>query len=308
MSKKIILAGGSGFLGNSLGEFLITEGYEVVVLTRSTLTYNDGIKYVHWDGATLGKWADEIDGCSAIVNFTGKSVNCIYTKSNRKEILLSRLNSVRVLREAIKHSEVPPKAFIQAGSLAIFGDTTKVCDETSEHGKGFSVNVCEKWEEEFFKESLPNTRQVLLRIGFALGKDGGALDPLKKLAQYNLGGTVGSGKQYISWLHIDDLNEMFRMAIENSDLHGVYNATGPQAVNNKDFMSTLRNVMGKGWAPPAPTPFVWLGAYLVMKTEPSLALTGRNCIPKRLLESGFEFKYKDLEGALSELLEQEEAK
>ncbi|MDN4074007.1 DUF1731 domain-containing protein [Fictibacillus terranigra] len=149
---------------------------------------------------------------------------------------------------------------------------------------------------------MDGTRQVLLRIGFALGKNGGALEPLQKLVSLNLGGTVGSGKQYISWLHVDDLNAMFLEAMESDRYSGIYNATGPHPVTNKAFMKTLRKAMGKGWAPPAPSPFVWLGAYTVMRTEPSLALTGRNCVPRRLQENGFQFTYTDLEEALRDLV------
>ncbi|MFF2445832.1 TIGR01777 family oxidoreductase [Neobacillus sp. NPDC058068] len=302
MDKKIILAAGTGFLGNSLARFLVNKGYQVTILTRGNSKVEGEMKYVQWDGIHLGEWAKEIDGCFALVNFTGKSVNCIYTKANREEIISSRLDSVKVLREAINECTTPPHVFVQAGSLAIFGDTTAVCDETAPHGTGFSVEVCQQWEEEFFKESLPATRQVLLRIGFALGRDGGALEPLTKLAKLNLGGTVGSGKQYISWLHIDDLNEMFLQAIENDTYEGVYNATGPNPVTNKEFMAALRKVLNKGWTPPAPTPLVWLGAYLFMKTEPSLALTGRNCLPKKLQHHGFTFKYHNLETALKDLI------
>ncbi|QOY34930.1 TIGR01777 family oxidoreductase [Anaerobacillus isosaccharinicus] len=302
MSRKIILAGGSGFLGTALAEFLSNKGYQVVILSRTVKHSDLPIKYIQWDGVCLGEWANEIDGSYAIVNFTGKSVNCIYTKKNKKEIISSRLNSVKVLDEAIRKCEHPPEVIVQAGSLAIFGDTKEVCHEEAPHGSGFSVDVCQQWEEEFFRQTFSSTRQVLLRIGFALGKNGGALEPLKKLTKLNLGGTVGSGKQYISWLHIDDLNEMFLTAIENNKYEGIFNATSPTPITNKEFMKTLRDVMGKGWTLPAPTPFVWLGAYAFMQTEPSLALTGRNCIPKKLQASGFTFKYTDLETALKDLI------
>lgn len=301
MSKKIILAGGSGFLGDSLARFLTTKGYEVVILTRGASRQGQPIRYVQWDGTTLGEWAQEIDGSYAIVNFTGKSVNCIYTKKNKEEIISSRMDSVHVLTESVLRCAQPPQVFVQAGSLAIFGDTRQLCDEDAPHGSGFSVDVCKKWEQTFFEKKLPQTRQVLLRIGFALGKDGGALEPLVKLVKYHLGGTVGSGEQFISWLHIEDLNCMFLQSIENDSIQGIYNATGPNPVTNKEFMRTLRRVMNKGWAPPAPAPLVWLGAYLVMRTEPSLALTGRNCIPRRFMESGFTFAYSDLEEALRDL-------
>ncbi|MFB4162460.1 TIGR01777 family oxidoreductase [Alteribacillus sp. JSM 102045] len=302
MNKKIVLPGGSGFLGQSLASFLLKKGYDVTILTRGKSRVQNSIRYVHWDGRTLGEWAKELDGCYAVVNFTGKSVNCIYTEENKKEIIRSRYYSVRILQKAILSCEQPPRAFVQAGSLAIFGNTRDVCIENSPHGEGFSVKVCQLWEKAFFVTSLPHTRQVMLRIGFALGRDGGALEPLKKLAKYNLGGKVGPGNQYISWVHIDDLNNMFLKAIEDQSMGGIYNATGPQPVTNKSFMKTLRKVMDKGWAPPAPTPLVWAGAYIVMGTEPSLALTGRNALPEKLIDEGFTFHYNNLEAALRDLL------
>ncbi|MED4582903.1 TIGR01777 family oxidoreductase [Brevibacillus choshinensis] len=302
MSKKIVLAGGSGFLGNALAGFLMDKGYEVVILTRGTSRDDHPIRHVHWDGATPGNWTHEISGSHAVINFTGKSVNCLYTQKNKDEIIRSRLDSVRVLTDAILTSAHPPQAFVQAGSLAIFGDTEQECDESAPHGTGFSVNVCQLWEKAFFDRDLPQTRKVMLRIGFALGRNGGALEPLAKLASLRLGGTVGTGNQYISWLHVDDLNEMFWFAIQNEAISGILNATGPQPVTNREFMKTLRKVLNKGWAPPTPAPFVWLGAYLVMRTDPSLALTGRNCVPAKLLENGFTFAHTDLEEALRDLL------
>jgi uncharacterized protein len=302
MKKKIVLPGGSGFLGKSLADYLQTIGYEIVVLTRGNSGMKDGVSYIHWDGETLGNWQQEIDGCYAVINFTGKSVNCIYTKKNQEEIIQSRLSSVKVLQEAILASENPPEVFVQAGSLAIYGDTTSLCNEDTQHGTGFSVEVCQQWEKVFFETELPNTRTALLRIGFALGKNGGALEPLVKLASFYLGGTIGSGKQYISWIHIDDLNNMFRVAIEDSTTSGIYNATGPNPVTNKVFMKAVRQSLGKGWSPPAPAPFVKLGAYLIMRADPGLALTGRNCVPERFLNSNFTFQYTDLDLALQDII------
>jgi uncharacterized protein (TIGR01777 family) len=302
VGEKIVLAGGSGFLGTALADFLTGKGYEPVILTRGAPREGRSVRHVQWDGATLGDWTREIDGSLAVINFTGKSVNCLYTPKNRHEIVRSRLDSVRVLTDAVLSSAQPPAVFVQAGSLAIFGDTEQVCDEHAPHGTGFSVSVCEQWEEAFFARDLPQTRKVLLRIGFALGKNGGALQPLAKLASLGLGGTVGAGRQYISWLHVDDLNRMFLFALENEAVNGILNATGPQAVTNREFMRTMRKVLNKGWALPTPSPFVKLGAYLVMRTDPSLALTGRNCVPAKLLEHGFSFDYPDLEKTLHDLL------
>lgn len=302
MKKKIVMPGGSGFLGSSLAAFLKRNGYEVVILSRKSGKSYDGTRFVAWDGKNKGDWWDEVDGCEAIVNFTGKSVNCLYTDENRKEIINSRIHSVRAISEAILNIKEPPKVVIQSGSLAVFGDTKDLCDENTVHGSGFSVEVCEKWESEFFNVKLPRTRQVMLRIGFVLGRNGGALEPLQKLVRFFLGGTVGNGNQYISWLHIDDMNEMFKLCIENPAISGLYNATGPAAVTNRVFMKALRKSMSKPWSPPAPTPFVKLGAYLFMRADSSLALTGRNCVPKRFLDLGYKFKHTDLDLALRGLV------
>ncbi len=302
MKRKVVIAGGSGLLGQSLSEVLINQGYEVVILTRGKEKVENGKSYVHWDSQTVGDWAKELDGSHALVNFTGRSINCIYTKKNKHDIVHSRVDSVRALWEALHQTKNPPQAFINAGALAIYGNTTEKCDENAPHGSGFSADVCKMWEEAFYKESHSSIRQVLFRIGIVLTPENGALEPLKKLVTFNLGGTVGSGKQYFSWIHIDDMNEMIIRAIENETMQGTYNAATPEAPTNKQFMKTMRKVMDKGWAPKTPTPFVWLGAYLFMRTEPEIVLEGRFGYPKKLLDEGFEFKFPQLEQALEDLI------
>jgi uncharacterized protein (TIGR01777 family) len=301
MNQKIILAGGSGFLGNAAATFFKTKGYDVVILSRSIpLTWN-GIKYIQWDGVNLGDWVQELENSVAVINFTGKSVNCIYNEKNKKEIIESRINSVKALDQAILQLKTPPNVLIQSASLAIFGDNQNPCYEDSSIGEGFSVDVCTRWESEFSQITLPNTRKVILRIGFVLGKNGGALEPLTKLAKWFLGGTIGSGTQFISWIHIDDMNEMFKYCIENQ-VTGTFNATGPTPVENRIFMKELRRAVHRPWSPPAPTLFVKMGAYLIMRADSSLALTGRNCLPKRFLDSGFKFKFDNLGNALANLI------
>lgn len=297
-SKRVILAGGSGFLGQSLAGDLAAQGYEVIVLTRRPNGDARPVKQTGWDGKTLDKWASLFEGAAAVVNLTGKSVNCRYTPENRKEIIESRVDSVNVVGEAISRCSTPPKAWVQAGSLAIYGDTgDKICDETAPPGEGFPVETCLLWERAFNAVETPHTRKVFLRIGFALGRDGGALDTLSKLVRFFLGGTVGDGQQYISWLHNHDLNRMFLSGIERDDIYGVFNATGPNPVTNAVFMRELRRVIGRPWSPPAPSWVVRIGASL-MGTEGELALTGRRCVPGRFLDHGFEFKYHALNEAL----------
>jgi uncharacterized protein (TIGR01777 family) len=207
-----------------------------------------------------------------------------------------------VLGEAIARSPRPPGVLVQASSLAIYGDAgNAVCDEQAPHGSGFGAEVCLKWEAAVNSLHLPHTRTVVLRIGFALGRSGGALQTLASLTRWFLGGSAGGGRQYISWIHITDLNEMFRWTVENDALKGVYNATGPEPLTNREFMRQLRSVVGRPWSPPVPSLAVKTGAFL-MRTEASLALTGRRCVPAGFLEHGFRFEFPELRPALSDLL------
>lgn len=302
--KRVVLAGGSGFLGHSLAQELSARDYHVTVLTRSPSAVRDkiaGVVYLAWDGRTTGAWQSSLDGAHAIVNLTGKSVDCRYTPENRREIIESRVHSVEALAAAIDKCESPPRAFVQAASLAIYGDAGEgICTEETPPGEGFSPGVCVQWESAVERAAMPQTRKVVLRISFALGDDGGALSKLTRLTKLFLGGTVGSGEQYISWLHIDDLNRIFLRAIEDETMQGTYNATSDAPVKNREFMRELRNTFKRPWSPPVPAPFVRLGARM-LGTEAELALTGRRGAPSRLTAEGFEFKHSELRHALADL-------
>ncbi|HYY99795.1 MAG TPA: NAD-dependent epimerase/dehydratase family protein, partial [Pyrinomonadaceae bacterium] len=193
----MVLAGGSGFLGRALTEEFVREGYEVVVLTRRpSKVRRPRVREVEWDGRNVcASWARELEGAAAVVNLTGRSVDCRYTAENRREILESRVGSVEAVGRAVRASASPPRVFVQAGSLAIYGDAGgRVCDERAPAGKGFPVEVCLRWERAFDSLELPRTRKILLRIGFVLGRDGGALPKLARLARFRLGGTTGDGR------------------------------------------------------------------------------------------------------------------
>ncbi len=298
---RIVLAGGSGFLGRSLATFLIAKGYKVVVLGRAASHDAGPVHHTRWDGKKIGDWRQFLDGATAVVNLTGKSVNCRYTPENKRKIIESRVDSVRVLGKAIAECAKPPAAFVQAGSLAIYGDPgDSWCDENAPEGEGFSVGVCRRWEETFHEINAPAVRKAVLRIGFALGPDGGALAVLARLTRFFLGGTVGTGRQFTSWIHIADLNRMFLAAIERDDISGVFNATAPNPVTNAEFMREMRRVLHRPWSPPVPALVAHIGSWF-MRTEASLALGGRRCTPKHFLECGFEFQFPELRGALEDL-------
>ena len=236
--KRVVLAGGSGFLGRALATELLKRGYQVVVLTRTPRERSDGVRETEWDGEHLGEWIQFLEGAEAVVNLAGRSVNCRHTPENLREINESRVNSVGAVAAAIYHVTHPPRVWVQAGSLAFYGDTDdRWCDENTPPGVGEATETCKLWEDAFNHAPVPNTRRVLFRIGIVLGRDGGALSVLGKLTRWFLGRRGGSGRQYISWIHLADMNRMFIEAIERDDLAGTFNATAPNPVTNAEFMS-----------------------------------------------------------------------
>lgn len=303
-TKRVVLAGGSGFLGGILAREFAARGAEVVVLTRTPRERpGGGVRDVRWDGAAEGAWEEALEGADLIVNLTGRSVNCRYDAANRAEIVGSRTDSVAALARAIAGCSAPAPLWIQAGSLAIYGDAgERLCDESAPHGSGFSVDVCQRWEAAFAAAPLPRTRRVLLRLGLVLGENGGVLAPLVTLTRCFLGGTVGNGRQHLSWLHEADFVRIVRWCIETEAATGVYNATGLASATNAEFMHALRRTLGRPWSPPTPAWLVRLGARFVMRNEPELALTGRRGFPMRLLREGFHFEHTDLLPALASVL------
>jgi uncharacterized protein (TIGR01777 family) len=301
--KRVVLAGGSGFLGGALAKELLARDYEVVVLTRSPREQTDGIKEILWDGKNSGEWIQSLDGAEAVVNLAGRNIKCRYTPENLRELKASRVDSVYAIAAALGRVARPPRAWAQAGAVGFYGDPKDtLCDENSPAGDDKLAGICQPWEDAFNSAPAPNTRRVLLRIGFVLGRDGGALPLLAGLTKCFLGGTVGGGGQFISWIHAGDLSRMFIEAIERDELTGTFNAVGPNPVTNREFMRELRRALHRPWSPPAPEWGVKIGSRL-MGTEPSLALTGCRVAPKRILEAGFKFQFTELPGALENLFE-----
>jgi len=300
-TPRIVLAGGSGFLGRTLSTTLVSKGYEVVVLTRTPSPQERLVHHIQWDGKTLGEWAGALDGARAVVNLAGKNVNCRSTPANRREIIESRVDSVRVLGEAVVKCAQPPSAFIQAGGIAIYGDAgDRWCDEDAPHGNGFLADVSRAWEEAFEEVQQSGMRKSLLRVGPVLGPNGGLLEPISRLTRWFLGGHVGSGQQFFSWIHLDDLVQMFLAAIEREEISGVFNAVAPNPVTNAEFMRELRRALHRPWSPPVPALAARMGAW-VMGSNASLALIGQRCMPKHFLEKDFAFGLPKLRQALADI-------
>jgi len=300
MKPRIILAGGSGFIGQSLSPFLVSKNYEVVVLTRRKSDHHGSIREAHWDGKTLGEWTQFVNGALGLVNLTGRSINTRHTPEHRREIIDSRVDSVRILGDAMRRCVQPPKVFVQLAGVGIYGDKGEcICDETTAPGDDFVSEVCKKWEAAFHSVDSPNTRKVLLRLGVVLG-NGGFLYVLSRLTRWFLGGQVGNGRQYISWIHIADLSRMILHAIDQEQLTGVFNAIAPNPVTNAELMHGLRRALKRPWSPPVPEFAARVGSWL-MGTEASLALVSQRCVPKRFLEKNFEFEFPNLREALANI-------
>jgi len=299
--KRIILAGGSGFIGMALARELIRRGHEVVVLTRSPRTRMDGVREDVWDGKNPGEWIKLLNGAEAVVNLTGKNINCPHTPENLRAITASRVDSVSALAAALSQVKTPPRVWVQASATGFYGDMQdRLCEENSPNGTDALSQICRDWENAFAGANLPQTRKVTLRIGFVLGRESGALPVLAKLTKLFLGGAVGSGRQYLSWIHLADLVQMFVAAIEQENLSGTFNAVAPNPVTNEEFMRELRRALHRPWSPPAPEFAVRLGARL-MGSEPSLALVSQRCAPNRFLAAGFAFQFSQLAPALDDL-------
>jgi len=299
--KKVVIFGGTGFIGKSLSKHLIQHNYKVVQIGRNVTKMIIG-KFVPWDGETLGDWIAELEDCYAVVNLAGKSVNCRKTPDNCDVILRSRVHTTKLIGKAINTLNVKPKAWVQMSTAHIYGDPPKhLCTEDSSTGYGIAPFVGKAWEKAFYAAKPENMRGVILRTGFVIGQNGGALKSLLNIAKLGLGGTVGSGQQGMSWIHEFDMNEIFRNAIDNDSMNGVYNASSPTPVSQKEFMKTLRKVHKIVIGLPSPIWLTNIGAKTIFNTDPELAVYGRYVIPKRLQVEGFTFKHSELVDALISL-------
>lgn len=291
--KHVVLPGGSGFLGRSLTERLTARGNRVTVLTRGRPTSGEGWEAVHWDGHSSGEWAQVLEGADAIVHLSGKRVDCRPTRRNLDQLISSRVDSVRAVGEAVRRCQAPPPVWVQLSSLAIFGDGgDQVIDERtppSGQGPAQMVQVCLAWEAAFAEATAGVARTVLLRAGIGIGGSGDpATDRLASLVRRGLGGRAGSGRQWVSWVALDDFVEAMVRAIDDESMTGLYHVTSPNPVTNAEMMATYRELLGRRFGLPAPAPVTFLGA-LLLGSDPALALTGRRCLPARLLEEGFDF-------------------
>ncbi len=304
----IVVAGGSGFLGTSLAQYLTDAGYAVIVLSRTKPKRPTPWRFVEWGARSVGEWKSVLNGAAGIVNLAGRSVDCIKTPEHCDEILRSRVESVTVLGSAMRLIDSPPPVWVQMSTAHIYGDPPELeCNEDSEFGYGLAPDVGRAWEDAFRRSILPSQRGVILRTSFVVGRErgagGGALVRLLTLVKLGLGGTVGSGRQGMSWIHEADMNRLFERALFDKGMVGEYIASSPNPVCQREFMQILRRAVGMPIGLPAFAWMVRIGAPLLMKTDPELALYGRYVVSKRLKLEGFEFRFSYFADAIADLLQ-----
>ena len=297
--KTIVIAGGSGFLGNVLETFFTTQGYQVNVLTRNPIREND----IYWNAKDLGDLTDHLNGIEALINLTGKSVDCRYNDKNKKAIYNSRIDSTNLLGLAVNLCEIPPKVWMNSSTATIYKHSLQkqMTEANGDIGDDFSMNIAKSWEKAFYSITNPKTRKIALRTSIVMGKQGGGLIPLKRLTQFGLGGKQASGEQKVSWIHELDFARVVLFLLEDETLEGNFNLSVKNPTNNKTLMANLRKTLGIPFGISHPTWLIKLGAWLI-GTEAELVLKSRNVIPERLLKEGFQFLYEDIDLALYDLL------
>jgi hypothetical protein len=302
-SGTIVIAGGSGYLGQVLAQHFTRVSRPVVILTRRPQELSPLARHVQWDGETLGPWTRELENAAALINLCGHSVNCRYNEKNRREILESRLKPTHALGKAVVLCADPPKVWLNASSATIYRDSyDQPMDESSgETGEGFSVDVCQQWEKMFFDYPLQRTRKVALRTTIVFGPGGLAFQTFRRVVRWGLGGKMGSGKQYVSWIHEDDFARGVDWIIGHENLKGPVNLAAPNPLPNREFMRTFRKVCRRPIGLPAAGWMLGIGA-LMMGTETELILKSRYVVPGQLRSTGFQFKFPHWREALQNIV------
>ena len=307
---KIVIPGGSGYVGTVLARAFHKQGDEVVVLSRTPAT--KPWRTVAWDGETLGEWATEFEAADAIINLAGQSVNCRYTPENRRIITESRLKSTRVVCEAIAQAWTPPRVWLQASTATIYAhrydapndEATGIIGGTESNVPDtwhFSIEVATGWERVLRESPTPNTRRVAMRSAIVMHPDSGSpFDILLRLVRLGLGGQAGDGRQYMSWIHEADFVRAVMWLIQHGELEGAVNVASPNPLPNAEFMRALRSARGVPFGLPASQWMLKLGAFLA-QSETELILKSRRVVPTRLLESGFTFQFPNWPEAARDL-------
>ena len=310
MKKRILITGATGFIGTPLSSELADAGYEIVALSRGT-GYQPGnsqaanpchVKIVEWDAATAAGWAEFADGALAIINLAGENIGSgRWTGEKKRRILRSRWDAGNAVTEAIRRVEQKPQVLIQASGIGYYGDRgDELLDEVFSNGSGFLADVARQWEQSVREVETLGVRVAIIRLGVVLGPNGGVMKRLIPPFRFFVGGHPSSGRQWLPWVHIDDVISVIRFLIENDGCEGPFNVTVPEPTRSKDFYDALGKAMHRSAIFPMPA-FALRLALGEMAKE--LLLPSTRAIPKKLLEAGYEFKFTDPETAFKDILE-----
>ncbi len=307
---KILLPGGSGYVGTLLARNFHARGHDVTVLSRTLQPA--AWRVLKWDGVTLGDWACEVNGADVVINLAGRSVNCRYNARNRQDILDSRVKSTNVVGEAIQRAQQQPSVWLQMSTATIYAHRYDVPNDEcngliggSEVGAPdtwrFSIDVAKAWENAANKIDVRPTRKVLLRTAMVMSPEsGGVFDALCRLVKFGLGGPVAGGHQYVSWIHHHDFVRAIDWLIDHPELHGPINLSSPNPLPFATFMRALRHACRVSVGLPATRWMLEMGA-LLLQTETELILKSRRVVPGKLLHSGFQFDFAEWTQAAREL-------
>ncbi|UBU18435.1 TIGR01777 family oxidoreductase [Nonomuraea gerenzanensis] len=306
---KIVIPGGTGQVGTILDRTLTAAGHDVVILTRRPA--REG--HVHWDAATLGPWVKEIDGCDVVINLAGRSVNCRYTPANLRAMMDSRVRSTRVVGQAVAAAACPPRVWLQMSTATVYAhrfdvphdEATGVIGGGEPGVPGYwacSVEIAQAWEQALEEADTPHTRKVSLRAAMVMSPDrGGVFEVLLRLVRLGLGGAVGGGAQYVSWIHDQDFVRAVEFLIGREDLDGPVNLAAPAPLPQRVFMRALRRARGVPVGLPATRWMAEVGAF-VLRSDTELLLKSRRVVPGRLLGAGFTFGHPEWPGAAADLV------
>lgn len=316
---KIVIPGGTGQVGGVLRRASIRQGHEVTVLSRRPERLEDGVRHVVWDGRTLGPWAAELEGADAVVNLAGRTVSCRYTDTNLRQMMDSRVDSTRVVGQAIAAAARPPRVWLQMSTATIYADARSRPDGgPHDEATGiiggeepdvplyweYSVRIARRWEQAQADAGTPGTRRVALRTAMVMTPDrGGVFDYLSWMARLGLGGPVAGGGQYVSWIHGEDFVRAVLFLIERDDLDGPVNLAAPGPVPQGELMQGLRRAWGRRFGLPATRLMAEVGA-VALRTDTELLLKSRRVAPGRLLDAGFTFRHPTWDEASADLAEQ----
>jgi len=301
---KIVLAGGTGFIGKALRKKLLSAGYEVIVLTRKTKTgENEHEKFVAWDGKTVGSWAACLNGADAVINLAGENIALKRWTAARKQVILSsRIDATRAIVNAIGQIKRKPAVLINASAVGYYGNVPgEELTETSSRGDGFLAEICEQWETEARKAESHGIRVVVARLGPVLGEQGGVLSRMLPPFRFFVGAPLGAGKQWVPWVHQEDVARVFLFMLERADLAGPVNVTAPVPVTMKEFCSALGKALHRPSWFPVPGFFI----KILLGEMASIVLSSQRAIPRKLLQAGYEFQYPCLSMAFGAIFKKE---